>query len=324
MRLMPIGRTGSGKSSVGNTILGSSAFAVSTGAFGSTTKECGVDMVVRKGKRIRVLDTCGMFDTTRPHEEVYAEIKKSHLMITPGPHAFLLVVPVEPFTKEHQETVSLLEGIFPGFYSHTILVFSKADALGDDARKRDIQLRENLQSMKELKTLVDKVSGRYVLLDNKEKDAGLLDDQVHHLLDMVHDLYEANQQHHYHSDAFRQAEEAATKGQTVIIKEAEISNSGAQNTKSALQHLLSLRVGSDFFRRSIRDASIENASRLAFVKDVEAGRTKNLLKTLSFTALTSVLPKKQSSTGSVYLPSRTGECVRDSADLKSSVDLNNP
>ena len=53
MRLMVVGRTGAGKSSVANCILGKDRFQVGTG-FRSTTTECQVDMVTRMGKRIRV------------------------------------------------------------------------------------------------------------------------------------------------------------------------------------------------------------------------------------------------------------------------------
>ena len=66
-----------------------------------------------------------MFDTKRPREEVEEEIRKSHLLISPGPHAFVLVVPVEQYTQEHRDSVRRLEDLFPNLYAHTVLVFSK-------------------------------------------------------------------------------------------------------------------------------------------------------------------------------------------------------
>ncbi|XP_059160664.1 uncharacterized protein LOC131944161 [Physella acuta] len=113
--LVLIGKTGNGKSSTGNSIIGSKVFK-STGSMTSVTKDAQFEVCQFEDRIIDVVDAPGTNETDTKEmkaiELVVNAIVKALVLNPEGFHAFLLVVKYGVrHTAEEQTAINILKGI---------------------------------------------------------------------------------------------------------------------------------------------------------------------------------------------------------------------
>lgn len=157
VRLVMLGWRWPGKSLTGNTIIGREEFRLERAAEFCVTRQTEV-----QGRQVTVVDTPGWFSAQDTPLAYRKELVRGASLCPPGPHAFLLVVPVGMFTDVDRARIEEHVSLFgERVWEHTIVVFSWAELLRKISIERYIR-REG----KDLQWVLEKCKRRYFVINN--------------------------------------------------------------------------------------------------------------------------------------------------------------
>ncbi|XP_048103837.1 uncharacterized protein LOC125297516 isoform X1 [Alosa alosa] len=189
-RVVLLGYRRSGKSSSGNTILGREEFDLKR-----RTAQCVKRQGEVAGRQVTVVKAPGWWSNINlinTPDLTKQEIVLSVSLCPPGPHILLLLVKVATsLTVDKKLNIQQhLELLSNRVWSHTMVLFTCGDCLGDTT------IEQYIESEEHLRYLVEKCGNRYHVLNNQNRD----DKQVTQLLEKIEEMVAGNGGRHFEVD----------------------------------------------------------------------------------------------------------------------------
>ncbi|CAG5128040.1 unnamed protein product [Candidula unifasciata] len=193
IKLLLLGRTGNGKSSTGNSILGMKVFTPQSSTSSVVTYHVKAETASIEGVPVTVAEGPGLGDTdvdvTDNGQSMIGLSEKAMSLISYKCHALLVVLKYGVrFTNQEKEAVRMIKAIFGEdvIKNYGIIVMTHGDSFKLDMESDGVTFEEWCDEQTgEIRALFDECDKRYVLFDNRSKATEQVEKQKEQLLNLV-------------------------------------------------------------------------------------------------------------------------------------------
>ncbi|KAL8577807.1 hypothetical protein ACOMHN_054557 [Nucella lapillus] len=282
LRVVLLGKTGAGKSSLGNSLTGNKppkaapsqqrderppthsnpneGFKIGRG-LKSETVFCDWSQADRHGT---VTDTPGLCDTHLDEEKIYKEVAKSVAVAKPGPNVIIFTLRCDRrFTDEEYKAYQKIKELFSEeMNKHLILVFNGLDCYDDldtVAEQREMLREEITKFGDKLNDMVSQAGNRIFGMNNKASDEEK-NQQTKDLIDMMKTMVEKNGRDVYYRTEM--SDQIMKKVEKMVEKEAAAKGVSKAQATTELKTKIITEAVQPSFLQSIMNPVVTFANRV--------------------------------------------------------------
>ncbi|XP_052382043.1 GTPase IMAP family member 7-like, partial [Oncorhynchus keta] len=187
--------------------------------------DCQKSRALVAGRRVAVVDTPDWFRSEHPPDVVRSQLSSCVALSAPGPHAFILCVPVDQPAQAELQALGALEKVFgPGAVrTHTLVLFTHSDRLKESGKVGVEGVEKYISSQRrDLLELVKRCGDRYHVMERGSGGEGEEERKrrsVGELLDKVEQTVREGGGECFSCPLFQEAEDRVRQRQEEIVRE---------------------------------------------------------------------------------------------------------